>query len=285
VSAGLFDYSVAGPAAWFDADVFTSNDPGEAAGWMDFDYLQPPFSPTPPPPPPPPASTPQIDRHPLGGGGRVWPWPYPQAPEYDWEPKIDEDIIQIPIPSPPVVVSLEPKEAEYAVLPISNGEAVVRAFIEGFVTYIVDENSRLFAILQSDDGQRFYYALPNGVPIGEPRRVKLGEPIGTIGVTTAKPPLLPPVVYDVAATPVTATAPISAPTTVSPSPYIAPQPRLSAFEFWQAVLQTAAFTSILVFTGALVIVAVQAIQAGQKKRKRPKQLKRPKKRRPTRRKY
>jgi hypothetical protein len=47
MSAGLFDYSVAGPAAWFDRDVFTSNDPGAAAGWFDFDYLHPPFESTP----------------------------------------------------------------------------------------------------------------------------------------------------------------------------------------------------------------------------------------------
>jgi hypothetical protein len=44
LSAGEFDYSVAGSAAWFDVDVFNSNVPGQAAGWYDFDYLQPPTS-------------------------------------------------------------------------------------------------------------------------------------------------------------------------------------------------------------------------------------------------
>jgi hypothetical protein len=44
VSAGIFDYSVAGSSAWFDPDVFTSNDPGQAAGWYDLDYLQPPIT-------------------------------------------------------------------------------------------------------------------------------------------------------------------------------------------------------------------------------------------------
>jgi len=43
MSAGIFDYSVAGASAWFDVDVFTSNDPGQAAGWYDLDYLHPPY--------------------------------------------------------------------------------------------------------------------------------------------------------------------------------------------------------------------------------------------------
>ena len=40
-SAGEFDYAVAGPAAWFDVDTFTSPVPGPAAGWFDADYLYP----------------------------------------------------------------------------------------------------------------------------------------------------------------------------------------------------------------------------------------------------
>jgi len=44
MSAGIFDYSVAGSSAWFDTGVFTSNNPGQAAGWYDLDYLEPPIS-------------------------------------------------------------------------------------------------------------------------------------------------------------------------------------------------------------------------------------------------
>jgi hypothetical protein len=59
MSAGIFDYSVAGASAWFDVDVFTSSDPGQAAGWYDLDYLQPPI-----------ASSPFL--YYLQGGGDPW---------------------------------------------------------------------------------------------------------------------------------------------------------------------------------------------------------------------
>jgi hypothetical protein len=60
MSAGIFDYSVSGASAWFDIDVFTSNDPGQAAGWYDIEYLQPPI-----------AQGPQVLYY-LQGGGDPW---------------------------------------------------------------------------------------------------------------------------------------------------------------------------------------------------------------------
>ena len=71
VAAGAFDYSVAGPGAWFDPDTFVSNVPGYAAGWFDVTYLEPPTVTPPVPPTPAPVriAVPTYSGGSLGGGG------------------------------------------------------------------------------------------------------------------------------------------------------------------------------------------------------------------------
>lgn len=96
----------------------------------------------------------------------------------------------VPKCPPPECLPCEPKEADYAVMPLSDGEAIVRALEDGTVSFAVDPKAGNVVVLTTSSGRRYFYALGRGRFVApEGAKVLAGA---ILAVTRSPDPKLPP---------------------------------------------------------------------------------------------